>query len=169
MDQCMTTQTLFAGFYAIFWGSIMNVQGRWLMFQPLVWYSRIACRFALSFVVMTVLPVCYFVLEFRCLGMSCANSVPEVVGAVFSSLFIYVFYRFWMAVVETWPKVFYWSRSDPVPDTRLRTIDPSIERLGLVHGWIGAIGNLGAAGFFGGVALGVPWLIKRPVIAALFT
>ena len=149
-----TSETVFAVFFAIFWGSIMNVSGRWKMFQPFIWHGRIFRRFALSFVVMVVLPVWYFAVEYQYLNRVPLNSTWDVARAVLPALFIYVFYRVWMVVVGCLPTVFYWMPTEPVPNYRLRRIDPSPEDLGLPPYGYGPWGNVFATVFYIGVALG---------------
>lgn len=154
------SQTVFALFFAIFWGSIMNVSGRWRMFQPFVWHGRIACRFSLSLMVMLVLPVTYFALEYQCLKGISLGSVWDVARAVLPSLFIYVCYRVWMAVVGTFPRWFYWDRGDAVPNFRLRSIDPHPKKLGLPPHGYGPLGNWVAAVCYLWLALRGPWLVS---------
>ena len=161
-----SSESVFAVLFAIFWGSIMNVSGRWRMFQPFVWHGRIACRFALSFVVMLALPIFYFALVYQCINGSPLKSEWDVARAVLPSLFIYVCYRLWMALVGSCPRLFYWDPAEAVPNFRLRHIDPNPKLLGLPPHGYGPLGNyLGAAAYLW-LALRGPWLVTE--IESLF-
>ena len=154
-------ESVFALFFAIFWGGVMNVSGRWRMFQPLVCDWRILNRFALSLVMMVLLPIFYFALQLRCVGAGpdASTSTLATFAAVLPSLGVFIFYRSWMAIVEWRPHWFYWSREESPSDHRIMRVDPSMERLTLRHGF-GYWWNAGAAIFYGVLAVGLPWLLR---------
>jgi hypothetical protein len=62
MQQLNVAQTLFAVFFAIFWGTSSNAWPKWKPFNwPLVFSSwRVARRVGLSVVLLNVAPVLYF-------------------------------------------------------------------------------------------------------------
>jgi len=154
-------ESVFALFFAIFWGGVLNVSGRWRMFQPLFCFGRTLGRFWLSFLFMVILPICYFALQLQCVGTGAKAStgVLAAFAAVLPALGIFAFYRIWMAIVEKWPRRFYWSAEEYPPDYRLREIDPSIESLTLGNGLTGK-GNVWAAVIYGVFAVLVPGLIR---------
>ena len=140
-----TTQSIFVVFFAIFWGAVFNVQGRWRMFQPLVRYPHIRRRLALSILLGNVVPILFFAWIFFRLrdtpGTSPADwSFLETLGQIFAGVLpafgIFGFYRLWMAIVEFSPGAFYESQAKKTP--ALKDIDPTIEELHVDHqfeGW----------------------------------
>ena len=151
----MNSQTVFTVFFAIFWGGVMNTSWRWRMFQPLPHHGRIAARFVVAFFLMTILPLSFYVVVFRCLEHYQMRSWLDIASVILPSLFIFVCYRAWMAIIERWPKTFYWSREELVPDFRLRECDPSIEDLGVIPSY-GGCPNATAAAFYVLVSVVVP-------------
>jgi hypothetical protein len=137
------TQTVFVVFFAIFWGVIGSVQGRWLAFQPILLYGHIARRWILSFVVLNALPTAYFVVAFIHLrgGTNIEQSdnlttARELIAAVLAAFAMFGFYRLWMSIVQSTPTTFYQSRAGQ--PSHLKDIDPTIEDLRLHHklgGW----------------------------------
>ena len=154
------SQTVFALFFAIFWGGILNVSWRWQMFQPL-WFPRILLRVVLSVVLMMVLPIAFFALQVKCSCSVSLDSGLDIVAAVLPALSVFGFYRFWMFVVGRWPKTFYWSEEEPVPDYRLRSVDPSTKELCIDLNKFGSWGNLAAAVIYWVVAVWVPWTMNQ--------
>jgi hypothetical protein len=89
-------QTVFVLFFAILWGGILSVQGRWLAFHPAVRYPHIARRWVLSTIVLNAAPVVYFANAFLCLQPG-VGTFRLVVGAVLPALAIFGFYRLWQS------------------------------------------------------------------------
>lgn len=158
----MNSQTVFTVFFAIFWGGVMNTSWRWRMFQPLPQHGRIAARFAVGFFLMTILPLSFYVVMYRFLKCYQMRSWLDVASVMLPSLFIFVCYRGWMAIIERWATTFYWSREELVPDFRLRECDPCIEDLGVIPSY-GGRPNALAAAFYVFVSVVVPvvyWVIR---------
>jgi hypothetical protein len=141
-------QTLFALFFAILWGGILSVQGRWLAFHPAVNYGHIARRWILSITVLNVGPVVYFAVAYLCLQPG-TDTFRLVVGAVLPAFAIFGFYRLWQSIVQAAPACFY-KRSSEMPKGLQGGGDRTLEELHLEHqlgGW-----NLLSAVFYFGVA-----------------
>jgi len=155
----MEKQALLALFFAIFWGGIMNVSGRWKMFQPVLRYPQIFKRFSLSLVVMVVLPIWYFAWQLQCVGAGNASSTREVFAAVLPALGVFVFYRFWMVIVELFPEEFYWRDAVGFPHKQLEVIDTSVERLNIGEGFT-VVWNGVAGVIYGLLAVGVAWWLR---------
>jgi hypothetical protein len=138
-----TAQTVFALFFAIFWGAIASMQGRWLAFQPLLGYAHVRRRLAVSFAVLNVAPIVYFTAAFIHLkgarNIDTGNTPDAWIGlitAVMAAFAIFGFYRLWMAIVQSKPTAFYQREQEQPPE--LVAVDPSIEKLLLEHqlgGW----------------------------------
>ena len=158
----MRNQDLFVLFFAIFWGGIMNVSGRWRMFQPVLRYPRILSRFCLSLLMMVFLPIWYFAWQLQCIGGMEPSSTSAVLASVLPSLGIFVFYRLWMVIIELMPRRFYWSDEECIPHYQLRLIDPSVEKLNIGNGFT-TKWNFVAALLYGFLAVGVPGLISKYV------
>lgn len=140
-----TTQSIFVLFFAIFWGAVFNVQGRWRMFQPLVRYPHVLRRLTLSIFLGNVVPIIFFAWIFFRLrdapGTSPVNwsfleTLSQIVAGVLPAFGIFAFYRLWMAMVEFFPRAFY--ESEATQHSELKCIDPTIEELHVDHtfkGW----------------------------------
>lgn len=104
-----TAQNVFVVFYAIFWGTQANVQGRWKMFNwPLiVRHSRIRNRCLLSLAMMNLGQVLMFVVYFWLLD----NRDYPLLG-IMAAFGIFGWYRFWLAIIEWWPERFYFPFDD---------------------------------------------------------
>lgn len=136
-------QTIFALFFAIFWGLLASVQGRWLAFQPVLTSRQVRWRWVHSFTFLNVLPALYFSWTvyqlkggptFESLGAFA--TVREVFGAIMAAFAMFAFYRLWMAVVQSMPEHFYQRAQEQ--DQELKGLDPTFEELKLGHelgGW----------------------------------
>lgn len=131
-----TTQSIFVVFFAIFWGAVFNVQGRWKMFQPILSFQHIRHRFLFSLLILNVAPVLFFVWTFFRLKNNPGETLLQLSAGVLSAFAIFAFYRFWMGIVELVPTYFYQNQKKQSPG--LRDIEPTIEKLYLAHrfkGW----------------------------------
>lgn len=145
------TQSVFAIFFAIFLGTIANVQPRWKAFNwPLLFLMPhgkrrfIACRLALSFFLLNALPVAFFAFALWMLigaGTDSKDWTGETVRSVIfhgvvPSFASFAFYRLWLGAIEFAPTVFYVSKQEDLPED-LRTecspeIEPSVENLHII-------------------------------------
>jgi len=162
-----TTQTIFVVFFAIFWGAIASVQGRWKMFHwTLIRYPHVAARLGLSFALLNILPVLFFAWVLFVLRntqtepinqWSASQTLLQVLAGVVPAFAVFGFYRLWLALIEFWPTRFYqWERDQ---DDTTRRIEPSIDSLILLPQF--APWNLLFALVYLVLAGGVPWLIVR--------
>lgn len=138
-------QEIFVVFYAIFWGAVFSVQGRWRMFQPLAHYPHVRHRLVLSILLLDVVPIIFFAwIFFRLRGTpdispsdwSFCETLLQISAGVLPAFAIFAFYRLWMAIVAFAPRAFYESEAKQNPD--LKGIDPPIEELHIEHtfkGW----------------------------------
>lgn len=132
-----TTQWLFIVFYAIFWGSVSSVQGRWKMFhwalisKPPVWH-----RLILSFIIWNIAPILYFIWIFFILKdtpislssqWTLIETGKQVVAGIGPSFAVFGFYRFWISMVEFFPTTFYFKK-DELPQ-EIQDIEPWIEKI----------------------------------------
>jgi hypothetical protein len=143
-----TSQQIFVVFFAIFWGTSSNAWPRWKPFQwTLVPFScRIFLRVAVSFAMLNVIPVLYFICILRKLGGSidvdALSSFPGTCGvvlpAVVPAFAVFGFYRIWISAIEFCPAWFYYRNDaeldhafqgrDIAPRAEAR-VDPTIESL----------------------------------------
>lgn len=134
-----TAQSIFVVFFAIFWGAVFNVQGRWKMFQAFCGASRTYRRVLLAFLMCNVLPVLYFAVATYWLRVTSTThastwgfweTVQQVLAGVLPAFAIFGFYRLWIWAVQ-WlgPECFYQNKGHQ-PFT-LKEIEPTIEELGL--------------------------------------
>lgn len=132
-----TTQWIFVVFFAIFWGTVGNVQGRWKMFQfPLIYLPHVAARLVLSTLLLNVCPIIFFAVAFFLLRDTPTSSpsqwtflatLRQTVAGVIPAFAIFGFYRIWLGIVELFPTRFY-QRNDQ-QDPSIREIEPSIETI----------------------------------------
>src|SRR3989344_4841570 len=130
------TQSIFVVFFAIFWGAIFNVQGRWRMFQPILSFQHIRRRFLFSLLMLNVAPIFFFAWTFFRLKDTPGETHLQIFAGVLPAFAIFAFYRLWMGLVELAPRYFYQSRVKQNPN--LKNIEPTVEKLRLVHpfkGW----------------------------------
>lgn len=134
-----TTQSIFVVFFAIFWGCISSVQGRWKMFQwPLISYQHVAARVILSFLLLNIFPIIFFAFIFFLLRntpitppsqWTFFDTLRQVVAGVVPAFSVFGFYRFWLAFVEFWPECFY--QHEENQDARMKKVEPNLEKLDL--------------------------------------
>ncbi len=157
-------QQVFVVFYAIFWGAVFNVQGRWRMFQPLPRYPHVKHRLLLSWGLLNIVPILFFGWSFFRLRGAAATS-PETWGlvetllqvsaGVLPAFAIFGFYRLWMGIIEMAP-AYYYERGS-TQSSELRNIDPTIETLHLQHPFPRP--NFIAAALYFVIALVGPYLV----------
>ncbi len=127
-----TTQSIFVVFYAIFWGAVFNVQGRWKMFQPILSFPQIRHRFIFSFLLLNVVPILFFSWTFFRLKDTPSETLLQISAGVLPAFAIFAFYRLWMGIVQCNPSYFY--QNDDNSDPNLKKIDePTVESLHLEH------------------------------------
>lgn len=170
-------QSVFAIFFAIFLGTIANVQPRWKAFNwPLLFLmphgSRafIRRRLVLSFALLNLAPVVFFGFGLWMLigdgteakywtGKTVLSVVLHGVVPAFAA---FAFYRLWLACVEFAPTLFYVLKQENLPpDLQSQcppVIEPSIDQLNLTSR--ASCANL----FFGFAYLIVPavFLLRWP-------
>ena len=108
-------QQVFMVFFAIFWGTVASVQGRWKAFQlPLVFrVPRVGARVILSMGILNLLPLLFFAYVFWILagktptGLTVLDFVEMVVNGVLPAFAVFGFYRLWLGIVERFPDIFY--------------------------------------------------------------
>ena len=149
------TQTIFVVFFAIFWGAVFNVQGRWKMFQPILRFRHILHRFLFSILIVNVAPILFFVWTFFRLKDTAGDTFLQVSAGVLPAFGIFAFYRLWMGIVEIAPTFFYQKEDEQDPDLKYIK-EPTVEELRLEHrfnGW-----NLLLAALYFSVAIFGPCL-----------
>lgn len=160
-----TTQSIFVVFFAIFWGAVASVQGRWKMFHwPLIRYRHVAARIGLSVALLNILPLLYFAWILFLLRntpsttvsqWSGAQTLLQVLAGLAPAFAVFGFYRLWLAAVEFSPTAFYqWEREQ---DEAIRGIEPTLDALIIRREF--AWWNLLFALIYLVVAGGVPWLL----------
>lgn len=162
-----TTQWVFVVFFAIFWGTVASVQGRWKLFHwPLIRYPHVAARLVLSVIVLNVMPVLFFTLIFFLLRRTptshtaewnLCETLQQILAGVAPAFAIFGFYRLWVAVVEFSPTTFYQYEKDQ--SDLIKEVEPTIDFLGknIYHEfWLW---NLVFALIYILVAALIPWLL----------
>lgn len=127
-----TPQEIFVVFFAIFWGAVFNVQGRWKMFQPILSFPHIRHRFIFSFLLLNVVPVLFFAWTFFRLKDIPGETWLQISAGVLPAFAIFAFYRLWIGIVECSPSYFYQSNDKQDPDLK-KIDDPTVESLNLEH------------------------------------
>jgi hypothetical protein len=94
---------MFVIFYAIFWGTIGNVQGPWKMFQwPLLHLPHVLARLVLSMPLLNVCPIVFFAVAFFLLRNTPTDApsqwtflatLRQTVAGVIPAFAIFGFYR----------------------------------------------------------------------------
>ena len=104
----MKSHEIFALFYAIIWGSLFNVLPRWKAFDLAAKrYDNCAVRrWFLSFAMLNVLPIVFFIIVFLCLerwelGRGVASWLLLFL-IVLQGFALYGFYWLWVAAVQHW-------------------------------------------------------------------
>jgi hypothetical protein len=161
----MTTQTIFVVFFAIFWGAVACVQGRWKMFHwPLIYYRHVAARLVLSFILLNILPILFFASMFFLLRntpvtqtskWAYSETLRQVAAGVIPAFAVFGFYRFWLAAVEFSPTTFYQHEKDQ--DNKIKGADPTIEILNIQSQFWPL--NLTFALLYLAIATCTPWLL----------
>ena len=136
--QMNPSQTIFAVFFAIFWGTAANAWPKW---KPFHWTfvignRRVAARVAWSVLALNVAPVVAFGYAMQELGVA-GSSVDwrTTIRGVIPAFAIFGIYRMWIAVVELLPDVFYYSDRDQASEKpHLIGIDPTQEILKIEDG-----------------------------------
>ena len=112
--------SVFMLFYAIFWGSVASVQGRWKAFQlPLASIPRVHSRVSLSMLLLNLLPLIFFGYVFFVLNGKKASPViwiaafQFVVIGVLPAFAVFGFYRLWLGIVEMFPDKYYFKAERP--------------------------------------------------------
>jgi hypothetical protein len=124
-----SAQQIFLVFFAIFWGTSSNA---WPKYKPFHWTfvlrdGRVACRVALSFLMLNVIPVSFFVWALRNLkGTEGVPSVRETLAGVTPAFAVFGIYRIWLGIIECSPSRFYYVNESAQPDY-LKNADPTIE------------------------------------------
>jgi len=143
-------QNVFAIFFAIFLGTIANVQPRWKAFNwPLLFLmppgsrALIVRRLVLSVAVLNVAPVVFFGFGLWMLignGTDAKDWTGETVRSVvlhgvIPAFAAFAFYRLWLACIEFNPSLFYVLKQENLPqDLQSKCpslIEPSIDDLKL--------------------------------------
>jgi len=167
------TQTVFALFFAVFWGATANVQPRWKAFQwPLVHLPRIRRRVLLSVFFFNVLPLLFFGLALWVLRGPATDSADWTVWqgtklilrGVIPAIAVFGFYRLWLGIVECASDTFYYEDQDSIPDPRYR------KKPGSVHIPEPTIEDLNITPYAGraNIAFGVGYMILAVVMPLTF-
>jgi hypothetical protein len=105
---------VFMVFFAIFWGTVASVQGRWKAFQlPLASIPRIGRRVRLSMLLLNLLPLIFFGYVLLILSdktPSCRTwlaSLQFVIIGVLPAFAVFGFYRLWLGIIERSPDKYY--------------------------------------------------------------
>ncbi len=132
--QLGTDQQVFMLFFAIFWGTVANVQPRWKAFQwPL--FCKIPeakHRALLSFGILNVLPLLFFGYVLWALSGRGPKSYDGnlyviakiLVQGVLPAFGIFGIYRFWLAIIELRPGYFYRHYQYELPE-KYRHVEPT--------------------------------------------
>jgi len=127
---------VFMLFFAIAWGIVANVQGRWKAFHwPIVHrVPEARNRALLSFIILNILPFLYFgyvlwVLTIR--GQTTSHraiiAIPELIlQGMLPALANFGFYRVWLGIIEWHPKWFYKKYLNDLPK-EFRHVEPIVK------------------------------------------
>lgn len=140
------TQTVFAIFFAIFWGAVANVQPRWKAFQlPLIEFAPVRRRVLLSVTFFNLLPLLFFGWTLWILVGPAASPINWtgwtvarlVLRGVIPAIATFGFYRLWLGIVECHSSLFYVETQAQLPQKYQRRtpesqiIEPSLQELGI--------------------------------------
>jgi hypothetical protein len=133
LPQMNIAQTLFTVFFAVFWGTVANVQPKWKAFQwPLVGRVKpVKFRVLWAFLVLNVFELGYFGWALGKLGdakFACLSGLGLVWRGVIPAFAAFGFYRLWFGLVELRPLWFYLKRSHNLPP-EFRKSEPTVEEL----------------------------------------
>ncbi len=123
MTELNVLQSLFAVFYAIFWGVVANAQPRWRAFNwPVAFkFTRTRRRLAVAIWLLNLAPVLVFVVflvMFRGVTLEWAPSgVPWLAGlqiflAIVAAQVPFALNRLWIGTLEHEPTRYYYQRSE---------------------------------------------------------
>jgi hypothetical protein len=128
-------QTVFMLLFAIAWGIVANVQGRWKAFPwPLIHQVKQALhRVLLSFIVLNLLPfffLGYVLWVLHIQGPTTSENpfiaIPElVIQAMLPALANFGFYRIWLGFIELRPKWFYETNPERLRE-EFRHVEPTV-------------------------------------------
>lgn len=131
-------QTVFALFFAIFLGTVANVQPRWKAFNwpmlgrkvlPPVQRARVRNRLLLALACFDVAPVLYFAFALCILkGDAATHTIPQIVlHGVVPAFAAFAFYRLWLSAVEYKPAKYYCAQQVDLPERLRSATQPVIE------------------------------------------
>lgn len=143
-------QQIYAVFYAIFWGAVFNVLGRWKPFNFGLIFDKevkhVSRRILLSLLILNIFPILYFASIFYILGFKgklCEQqwkSLSEVFEMVLSGVIpafgIIGFYHLWLYFIERKPRKYY-INSHLIPckykpyHNAAYEAEPGLEKLGI--------------------------------------
>ena len=150
-----TTQSIFVVFFAVFWGALASVQGRWKMFHwPFISHPHVRHRLVLSMLLANVAPIAFFAVVFFCLRNTLATSpnrwtgwetACQILGGILPAFAVFGFYRLWLGIVDWKRKWFYLSEEeqDAIAELQDKTrkdktrIEPTVEDLGIYREYAG--------------------------------
>jgi len=142
-------QQIFAIFYAIFWGAVHSVLGRWKPFNFGLTFDKqvehVANRISFAKLILNILPVIYFVLILYIVGLKdnlCTqqkNCLFEfgtlILSGIIPAFGIFGFYRLYIGVVEYDPTKYYKYRHE-IPRRYIDEYndpEPNIRKLGIIQ------------------------------------
>jgi len=150
LTQLNIAQTIFSVFYAIFWGAVFSVSGRWKHFNfGLIFDNEaphVTRRILLSKLILNILPILYFVWILCELNDNNLCSMQKkcwidfsaiVLSGIIPAFAILGFYRLWIGIVEYSPKLYYeysWKlphRYTPYFSSKNKP-EPGLEELGIL-------------------------------------
>ncbi len=120
-----TNQTVFLVFFAIAWGAVANVQGKWKAFHwPFVNEKPARSRVLLSMIYLNILPLAYAVFALWCLSGPDPDSVKWTPRAAldvllfgfFPAFAAFAFHRLWLARIEANPGRYYYPKKQEKRD-----------------------------------------------------
>jgi hypothetical protein len=144
-------QTIFAVFYAIFWGAVFSVSSRWKPFNFGLIFDKevqhVTKRILLAKLILNILPILYFVIIFYVLELKgklcelqrkCLVDITAIVlSGIIPAFAIFGFYRLWIGIIERRPKSFYDyscnlpTRYTPCCCAKTKP-EPGLEELGII-------------------------------------
>lgn len=112
-------QEIFVVFFAIFWGIQGNAQPRWKAFDwGNLWDATTRRRAFLSFLLLNIAPIIYFLIVFWLLGHHLWQiktwgtwDVLLILPAIVAALGVFGFYKLWMGTVQVCSERFYGDQS----------------------------------------------------------
>ena len=124
-------QIVFMLFFAIFWGTIANVQPRWKAFQWPLFFKKAPYarnRVVLSFSILNILPLVLFGYIMYALSGIPDDFQGSWIGFIFQSVVpafgILGLYRLWLGIIECCPDTFY-AKDKKLLDSKHHHIEPT--------------------------------------------